>query len=84
MDPVIRTEKQLAAALRRRRKQAGLTQDALGSRTRLRQATISKLEDGAPATRLSTLMAVLAALDLELVLRDRTKSGPRSIEDAFA
>ena len=83
MDTIIRTEKQLGAALRRRRKQANLTQKEMGSRTQLRQATISKLEDGAPATRLSTLMAVLAALDQELVIRKRTKGGCESIEDLF-
>ena len=84
MEITIRTEKQLGAALRRYRKQAGLTQETVGSRTGRRQATISTLEDGAPATRLSTLMAALTALDLELVLRERTKSGPESIEDAFS
>ena len=83
MDTIIRTEKQLGAALRRRRKQANLTQKEMGSRTQLRQATISKLEDGAPATRLSTLMAALAALDQELVIRKRTKGGSESIEDLF-
>ncbi len=83
MDTIIRTEKQLGAALRRRRKQADLTQEEMGARTQLRQATISKLEDGAPATRLSTLMAALAALDQELVIRKRTKGGSESIEDLF-
>jgi HTH-type transcriptional regulator/antitoxin HipB len=83
MDTIIRTEKQLGAALRRRRKQANLTQEEMGARTQLRQATISKLEDGAPATRLSTLMAALAALDQELVIRKRTKGGSESIEDLF-
>ena len=83
MDTIIRTEKQLGAALRRRRKQANLTQEEMGARTQLRQATISKREDGAPATRLSTLMAALAALDQELVIRKRTKGGSESIEDLF-
>ena len=83
MDTIIRTEKQLGAALRRRRKQANLTQGEMGARTQLRQATISKLEDGAPATRLSTLMAALAALDQELVIRKRTKGGSESLEDLF-
>lgn len=83
MDTIIRTEKQLGAALRRRRKQANLTQEEMGARTQLRQATISKLEDGAPATRLSTLMAALAALDQELVIRKRTKGGSESIEGLF-
>lgn len=83
MDSIIRTEKQLGASLRRARRKAGLTQDKMGKRTQLRQATISKLEDGTPGTQLSTLMAVLAALDLELVLRPRSNVGHESIEDLF-
>lgn len=83
MDTIIRTEKQLGAALRRHRKQANLTQDQLGSRTSLRQATVSKLEDGAPATQLKTIMAAIAALDLELVVRPRSKGTSDNIEDLF-
>jgi len=49
----------------------------------LRQATISKLETGEPGTRLSTLFDVLTALDLELVIRPRTKSSSRDIEENF-
>lgn len=83
MDVVLRDERQLGDALRRLRRQAGLTQEALGARAGLRQATISKLESGAEATRLSTLVAVLTALGQELVLRDRTAENPLSLEDLF-
>ena len=54
-----------------------------GKQVRLRQATISKLETGEPGTRLSTLFDELTALDLELVIRSRTKSSPRDIEENF-
>lgn len=83
MDVVLRDERQLGDALRRLRRQSGLTQEALGARAGLRQATISKLESGAEATRLSTLVAVLTALGQELVLRDRTAENPLSLEDLF-
>ena len=81
MDLIARTPQQLGAAIRRRRKQAGFSQHELGAKIQLRQATISKLEAGEPATRLQTLLDALAALDLELVVRPRTK-GP-SLEDLF-
>lgn len=71
-EQIIRNERQLGAALQRARRQAGLSQSALGDRIHMRQATISRIEAGEPAVQLSTLMAVLAALDLELVLRPRT------------
>jgi HTH-type transcriptional regulator/antitoxin HipB len=48
-----------------------------------RQATVSKLESGEPATQLKTLMDALAALDLELVIRPRSQAGPEDIEDTF-
>ncbi len=83
MDLIARTPQQLGAVIRRRRKQAGLTQQDLGSRIQLRQATISKLEAGEPGTRLQTLLDALAALDLELVARPRTKGSTASLEDIF-
>ncbi|TDT88825.1 HTH-type transcriptional regulator/antitoxin HipB [Azorhizobium sp. AG788] len=83
MDQIARTEKQLGAILRRARKQAGLTQGGLGERIHLRQGTVSRLEAGAPALQLRTLMAALSALDLELVVRPRGKADPADIEDLF-
>jgi HTH-type transcriptional regulator/antitoxin HipB len=83
MDLIARTPQQLGALIRRRRKQAGLSQQALGATTALRQATISRLEAGEPATRLQTLFAALTALELELVVRPRTKGSAASMEDIF-
>ena len=80
---IARSEKQLGAILRRQRKQAGMTQTQLGEKVHMRQATISKLEDGAPATQLRVLITTLAALDLELVIRPRSKSSGDEIEELF-
>ena len=80
---VTRSEKQLGAVLRRIRKQQGLTQAGLGEKIHMRQATISKLEGGSSASRLHTLMAILAALDLELVVRPRSRSTGDEIEVLF-
>jgi HTH-type transcriptional regulator/antitoxin HipB len=82
-EQIARSEKQLGAILRRVRKQCGVTQSQLGEKIHLRQATISKLEDGAPATQLTTIMAVLAALDLELVVRPRGQAKAEDIEHLF-
>lgn len=82
-EQIARSEKQLGAIFRRLRKQLELTQTQLGEKIHLRQATISKLEDGAPATRLRTVMETLAALDLELVVRPRSKGSHQNIEDIF-
>ncbi|WP_027062315.1 helix-turn-helix domain-containing protein [Mesorhizobium loti] len=82
-DQIARSEKQLGAILRRTRKQAGLTQGSLGAAIHLRQGTVSRLEAGEPAVQLHTLMAVLTALNLELVLRPRSKSSAADIETLF-
>ena len=63
-DLIARSEKQLGAILRRQRKRSRMTQTQLGEKIHMRQATISKLEDGAPATQIRVLIATLAALDL--------------------
>lgn len=80
---VTRSGKQLGAVLRRVRKQRGFTQAGLGEKIHMRQATISKLEGGSSNSRLHTLMASLAALDLELVVRPRSRSTGDEIEVLF-
>jgi HTH-type transcriptional regulator/antitoxin HipB len=82
MEQIARTSKQIGAAIRRRRRSVGLSQTALGAKTSLRQATISALESGEPGTQLRTLIDVMAALGLEMVIRERSKAG-ESIEDVF-
>lgn len=82
MDQPTRTQPQLGALIRRARKAAGLTQGELGELVRRRQATVSTLEAGEGAT-LDTLFAALAALDLELVVRPRTKGSRAQLGDLF-
>jgi HTH-type transcriptional regulator/antitoxin HipB len=83
MDTIARTTKQLADVLRRYRRHQNLSQIGLAERMRVRQATISKLEAGGPATQLRMVMDALTALDLELVIRPRTKTSVQDIEDLF-
>jgi len=80
MDVIARNARQLGAAIRRNRKRQGLTQTDLAQRMRTRQATISTLEKGEAA--LGTLIDAIAALDLEMVIRDRSTASPRDfLED---
>jgi HTH-type transcriptional regulator/antitoxin HipB len=82
-EQIARTPKQIGEALRRHRRARHLSQQALGQRTNLRQATISSVEAGEPGTELRTLFDVLTALDLELVVRPRTKVSKEKLEDLF-
>jgi HTH-type transcriptional regulator / antitoxin HipB len=84
MDLLARTPQQIGAVIRRCRRQAALTQTQLAAKMGTRQATVSKLEAGKPGTQLRVIMDALAALDLELAIRPRTKAGAaRRIEDLF-
>ena len=74
MEQIARTSRQIGAAVRRRRRILSLRQGDVGSRTNLRQATISALENGEPGTQLRTLINVMAALGLEMVIRERSKA----------
>lgn len=82
MDQIARTPHQIGAALRRQRRVLRLSQTQLGAKTDLRQATISALESGDAGTQLRTLFDALAALGLELVIRERSQAG-KSIEELF-
>lgn len=83
MTQLARTPRQLGEALRRYRTLADLSQSQLAATAGLRQATISQIEGGSGATRIETICAVLAALDLELTIAPRSKSSPKDIEDIF-
>lgn len=83
MKTIARNAKQLGAAIRRFRRTQSLTQTMLAERARARQATISKLEAGEPATEIQTLINALVALDLELVVQPRTKASIKDIETQF-
>jgi HTH-type transcriptional regulator/antitoxin HipB len=78
-----RTPAQIGPIVRRERRARGLTQAQLGAKIGRRQATISKLEKGEPATQLSTLFDVLTALNLELVIGDRSKLSKTNFEQIF-
>lgn len=83
MNDIARTSKQLAAILRRCRRRKGITQLALGKLMHVRQATVSKLESGERGTQIGVLIDALTALDLELVVRPRTKAAMEEIEELF-
>lgn len=83
MDHIARTPKQIGETIRRIRRQHDLSQGALGDKAGLRQETLSKIENGQAATRIETICDVLTALGLEVVIRERSRGEPETIEDIF-
>lgn len=83
MTDLARNPKQIGNLVRRARKSRGWSQTQLGDKAGLRQETISLIETGNPATKLDTILAVLAALDLEFRIAPRSKGAAAAIEDLF-
>jgi HTH-type transcriptional regulator/antitoxin HipB len=83
MTNLARSPKHIGNLVRRTRKSRGWSQTQLGDKAGLRQETISLIEMGNPATRLDTIMAVLAALDLEFHVAPRSKGADKDIENLF-
>lgn len=83
MTDLARTPKHIGNLIRRTRKTLGLSQTELGDKAGFRQETISLIETGHPAAKLETILAVLAALDLEFRIVPRSKGHGADIEGIF-
>ena len=83
MSDLARTPKQIGSIIQRARKTRGWTQSTLAEQAGLRQGTISIVEAGSNTVKLNTLLAILAALDLELLIDRRRKGSDEEIEDMF-
>ena len=83
MPNIARSPKQLGAAIQRARKQKGMSQTALARLAGLRQELVSKIETGQEGTRLYSIYALFAALDLEMVIDQRSSKSVPDIEDIF-
>ena len=82
METIARTPLQLGNSIRERRRKLGLTQEQLAEKFGVRQRTISDVES-AGAARVDTLLRMLVALDLELLVRPRTRGSASDIEAIF-
>jgi len=77
-DYAIKTPQQLGAVLRGYRRERRLTQAGVGTKVGLAQKAVSKMELAPGRTGLGLIFKLLAALDLELVVRPRGTPGRRS------
>lgn len=71
MNLIITSPKALGNAIKRQRKNKKLNQTEAGSAVNIDQTTASSIEHGAPGTRLETIFRMLAALELEMVIRPK-------------
>ncbi len=83
MNDLARTQKQIGTIIQRARKKRDWTQTDLAERAGLRQGTISLIETGDKPAKLDSILAVLAALDLEFTIGPRSKGTASDIEELF-
>jgi HTH-type transcriptional regulator/antitoxin HipB len=69
MDSLISSPQKLGDVLAKARKKTAATQAEIAERAKLRQATVSKVENGDQGVRLETVLSLLEAYDLQLVVR---------------
>jgi len=74
MEQLIHSLNALGAVIKRQRKAKKLTQTQAGIEFNIDQGTLSSVEQGAEGTRLITLFRILAALNLEMVIRSKGES----------
>lgn len=75
MEYLVHTPSQLASAFKARRKTCDLTQAKVASKVGLLPKTVSGLEARPEVASVESLLKLVAALDLELVLRPKEESG---------
>ena len=64
----------VGAALREFRRQQGLTQQQLADRAEMHRSYLAELESGTTTEALRQLTRALAALDLEIIVRERGRA----------
>lgn len=82
MNQIVRLPRQLGAIVQSQRLAKKLTQAELAEQAGTQQKTISAIENGNEGTKLGTLLAVIAILDLDLQVVPR-KHDSKAIEDIF-
>ncbi len=83
MPTTIRSSKDLGHALRRTRLKASMTQSDVAKRNGTKQNAISRIESGDMGRTVNLIFKVLGLLDLEIVIRPRSKSSADDIENLF-
>lgn len=83
MKHLVRTPKNIGHAIRQARKEKNLTQNELASMSGVWQETVSKIETGSGGTKLETVFDLMAALDLEIIVTERSKGTSDGFEDIF-
>lgn len=83
MQNFVRIPRDLGLAIRLARRENKWTQADLATRSGVWQESISKVEAGRGGTKLDTILALLAALGLELLVSTRSKGSTSDFDNIF-
>ena len=83
MQNFVRIPRDLGHAIRQARREKNSTQVDLATHSGVWQERIAKVEAGRGGTKLDTIRALLAALDLELLVRTRSKGSASDFDNIF-
>jgi len=83
MSRIARSPDQLGAHIKNVRQQRGLSQSQLADLAGTRQEMVSIIERGHEGAKISTLLDLLQALDLDLTLASRPKPAATEVLDIF-
>lgn len=83
MKQIARSPRDVGVAIRHARKTKKLNQSDVAALSGIWQETISRIENGQTGTKLETLFDIFAALDLELVVTDRSKGSDTDFGTIF-
>lgn len=83
MNQMARSPNQLGVAIQQQRLMRNMSQSELARLVGTSQKTISKIENGNPATKIETVFALMAALDMQMTLAPRGKNTSKNIGDIF-
>lgn len=83
MSLIARSPDQLGALIRHLRERKGLNQSQLAELAGTRQEMVSIIERGHAGAKLSVLLDLLAALEIDLTLLPRSKAAAADLLDIF-
>jgi HTH-type transcriptional regulator/antitoxin HipB len=81
MEQLVYSPQSLGKAIQRQRKLMRLNQIDAGLPFNIAQSIVSSIENGVPGVQIDTIFRVLAALDLEMVIRSKEETKNLKSED---
>lgn len=81
MEQIVYSPQSLGQSINRKRKLMKINQKEAGLPFGIAQSVVSSIENGVPGIHIDTIFRMLAALDLEMVIRSKGKDREKTKEE---